>query len=431
MKIVFIGAGSVFGNRLSVDVLSREPLQDSTICLCDLHEGRLESVRQYVQAVIEANALPAKVAAGTDRRELLKDADIVVLSVAIGGPAYHGPVFEAEMGIPRKYGIIQTVGDTMGPGGIFRALRSAPPMLEMVRDVNELAPNAMIINYTNPMAMLTWVLEDAADVPLVGLCHGVMGNVKHFANIAGVPFDEVNYTCAGINHMTWFTRYEHNHQNLLPKIHAAIRERYPQSDPYQFRGELLDAFGYYCTESDRHFPEYVPWFQNGDRELFEPHVAFTMNIKNRRANMYEDMGVAIEEAEGDSLKLTRSHESASGIMEAAVTNEPYTFSGNVMNRGLITNLPQACCVELPCTVDKNGIHGHRQGDLPIQCAALCKSNIIVQELTVEAIRQGSKDLAFQALLMDPVTQANVTIKQARAMFEELWEAENDLLAAYG
>jgi len=430
MKIVFIGAGSLVGNRLSVDVLSREPLQDSTLCLCDLHEGRLETVRQYVEAVIEAHNLPAKVVAGTDRRELLADADMVVLSVAIGGPAYHGPIFEAEMGIPRKYGVIQTVADTMGPGGIFRALRTAPPMLEMVRDVNELAPNAMILNHTNPMAMLTWLFEEAADGPLVGLCHGVMGNAKGFANIAGVPFEEANFICAGINHMTWFTRYEHNQQDLLPTIHAAIRERYPESDPYQFRGEVLDAFGYYCTESDRHFPEYVPWFQNGDRELFDPHVAWTMNIKDRRANMYADMGVAIEEAEQDSLKLTRSHESASGIMEAAVTHEPYTFSGNVMNRGLITNLPEECCVELPCTADKNGIHGQRVGDLPIPCAALCKSNIIVQELAVEAIRQRSRDLAFQAVLMDPVTQANVTIKQARAMFEELWAAEAELLEEY-
>ena len=430
MKIVFIGAGSLFGNRLAVDVLSREPLQDSTLCLCDLHEGRLESVRAYVAAVIEVNNLPAKVIASTDRRELLKDADMVILSVAIGGPAYHGAIFEAEMGIPRKYGIIQTVGDTMGPGGIFRALRSAPPMQEMVRDINELAPNAMILNHTNPMAILTWVFDDTASGPLVGLCHGVMGNAKHFAKLAGAPFEEVNFTCAGINHMTWFTRYEHNHQDLLPTIHAAIRQRYPESEPYQFRGELLEAFGYFCTESDRHFPEYVPWFQNGDRELFDPHVAITMNIKNKRANMYEDMGVAAEEVEKDSLKLTRSHEAASGIMEAVLTHKPYTFSGNIMNRGLISNLPEECCVEVPCTVDKNGIHGQAQGSLPIQCAALCRSNIIMQELAVEAIRQRSKDLAFQALLMDPVTQANITIKQARAMFEELWEAEGDLLEAY-
>ncbi|MBT6150317.1 MAG: alpha-glucosidase/alpha-galactosidase [Gemmatimonadetes bacterium] len=430
MRIVFIGAGSVFGNRLAVDVLSREPLQDTTLCLCDLHEGRLDTVSRYVQAVVEANDLPARIVTSTERRELLKDADVVVLSVAIGGPAYHGPVFEAEMGIPNQYGIVQTVGDTMGPGGIFRALRTAPPMLDMMRDINELAPNAVILNYTNPMAILTWALDEAAEGPLVGLCHGVTGNARHFANIAGVPFEEVNFTCAGINHMTWFTRYEHCHRDLLPAIHAALRERYPHSDPYQFRGELLEAFGYYCTESDRHFPEYVPWFQNGDRALFEPHVARTMDIKNKRANMYEDMGVALEEAERDSLKLTPSHESASGIMEAMVTNEPYTFSGNVMNQGLIGNLPQGCCVELPCTADKNGIHGHTQDDLPIQCAALCRSNIIVQELTVEAIRRRSKELAFQALLMDPVTQANVTIQQAKAMFEELWAAESELLVEY-
>ena len=204
MRIVFIGAGSVFGNRLAVDVLSREPLQDTTLCLCDLHEGRLDTVSRYVQAVVEANDLPARIVTSTERRELLKDADVVVLSVAIGGPAYHGPVFEAEMGIPNQYGIVQTVGDTMGPGGIFRALRTAPPMLDMMRDINELAPNAVILNYTNPMAILTWALDEAAEGPLVGLCHGVTGNARHFANIAGVPFEEVNFTCAGINHMSFF-----------------------------------------------------------------------------------------------------------------------------------------------------------------------------------------------------------------------------------
>ena len=310
-------------------------------------------------------------------------------------------------------------------------MRATPVMLALAKDMEELCPDAYILNYVNQMTIVCWALGGASKIKFVGLCHGVMGNAKHFARLAGAPFEEVNFTCAGINHMTWFTRYEHNHQDLLPTIHSAIRERYPESKPYQFRGELLEAFGYYCTESDRHFPEYVPWFQNGDRELFDPHVAITMNIKNKRANMYKDMGVAAEEAEKDSLKLTRSHEAASGIMEAAVTHKPYTFSGNVMNRGLISNLPEECCVEVPCTADKNGIHGQAQGSLPIQCAALCRSNIIMQELAVEAIRQRSKDLAFQALLMDPVTQANVTIKQARAMFEELWEAEGDLLAAYG
>jgi alpha-galactosidase len=428
MKVVFIGAGSAFGGRVSVDVLSREPLQDSTIALCDINSDRLETVRSYVQKVNDSNNLKAKVVASTDRTELLEDADFVLLAVAIGGPAYYGEPFDSEMAIPAKYGILQTVADTMGPGAIFRALRTAPVMLEMIDDINRLAPKASILNYTNPMAILTWLFNEHARVPIVGLCHGVQGNANRLAGMAGVELEEVDYICAGINHMTWFTKFEHQGRNLLPDLTAKLIETSKGSTPYQFRGEVAEVFGYYSTESDRHFPEYVPWFQNGDRELFEPHIERTRGIKDKRQHWYEDMGVAIEKA--DSVELIRSHEWASAIMESMVTGVPQVFSGNVMNRGLIENLPTEACVEVPCTVDGNGIHPHRVGPLPIQCAALCKSNIIMQELCVEAIRRRSRETAFQALLLDPISQANLTVKTARKMFDELWEAEGDLLSAY-
>lgn len=429
MKIVIIGAGSAFGSRISVDVLSRPPLQSSTIALCDIDPERLAVVTHYVNKVITSNRLPACVESSTDRREVLRDADCVLIAVAIGGPAYYGHPFEAEMAIPRKFGIIQTVGDTMGPGGLMRALRSAPPMLAMIDDINELAPQAVVMNYTNPMAILTWALHDRARTHLVGLCHGVTGNAKQLAKLINLPDQEVNFIAAGINHMTWFLKFEHNHRNLLPEIHAKLIERSRGSDPYQFRGEIVEAFGWYSTESDRHFPEYVPWFQHGDEALFAPHVACTMGVKGKRQSWYEDMGVSIDKA--DSVELILSHESASGILEAYVTGTPYRFSGNVMNQGkLIGNLPAECCVEVPCFADGNGIHPYLIGNLPPACAALCRSNIGFQELAVHAIRERSRDLAFQALLMDPITQAHLTIAQTRELFAELWAAEENLLSVY-
>ena len=428
MKVVFIGAGSAFGSRVSVDVLSREPLQDATIALCDLDEKKLKTVHRYVERVIESNGLPATVVSSTDRIELLKDADFVILSVAIGGPAYFGEPFESEMNIPAKYGVRQTVADTMGPGAVFRSLRSAPPMLEMIADVNRLAPNAMILNYTNPMAVLTWSFNEVSEVPLVGLCHGVQGNAKRLAKLAGVEDGDVEYVCAGINHMTWFTKFEHNGQDLLPSLMEKIVASSKGSDPYEFRGEIVEAFGFYPTESDRHFPEYVPWFQNGDRALFTPHLERTLGIKDRRHTWFEDMGIKANSME--SLELIRSHEWASAIMEAVTTNVPMVFSGNVINRGFISNLPSPSCVELPCTADANGLHPHWIGELPVQCAALCKTNIIAQELLVEAIRRRSKEAAYWALLMDPITSANLTIAKTREMFDELWKADEHLLGEY-
>jgi alpha-galactosidase len=428
MKVVFIGAGSAFGSRVSVDILSREPLQDSTIALCDIDSSKLETVRKYVQKVIDGNNLSAKVITGTDRKELLKGADFVVLSVAIGGPAYYGEPFDSEMSIPARYGIRQTVADTMGPGAVFRALRSAAEMLDMIDDINRLAPEAVILNYTNPMAILTWVFNERFKGTVVGLCHGVQGNSKKLADLAGIPYEETRIVCAGINHMTWFTKFEHDGKDYLPLIHKKLVERTKGSDPYTFRGEIVEAFGYYPTESDRHFPEYVPWFQNGDRTLFEPHIAITMNVKNKRHSWFEDMGIKADSM--DTIELIRSHEWASGIMEAMVTNVPAVFSGNVMNKDYITNLPNPSCVEIPCTADGNGIHPHYVGDIPIQCAALCKSNIIMQELMVHAILNKSKEAAYHALLMDPITQANLTIKKTKELFEEMWKKEKNLLSIY-
>ena len=426
MKVVIIGAGSAFGSRLSIDILSREPLNHATIGLCDINTDRLETVRAYVQAAISHHNLPAKVVASADRRQVLPGADFVIISVAVGGPAYYGRPYELEMDIPRKYGIRQTVGDTIGPGGIFRGLRSAPTLMEFCRDINALAPNAAIINYTNPMAMMTWVLNRAADVPVVGLCHGVQGTARLLAKAIGVPHDEIAYWVAGINHMAWFLEFTHNGADAYPLL-KSDRVAPEILEQQAVRFDIMRHFGFFCTESPRHCAEYMPYFR-AQTDMLERFRDQIRGVKGRRASWFEDMGV--KAADADSIELVRSHEYASAIIEAMTTGAPFRFNGNVINNGLITNLPQGCCVEVPCLVDACGIHPCHVGDLPDQCAALCRTNVNVQQLAVRAALNRDREAAYHALLLDPITAAALSMDKARDMFEELWQAEGDLLAYY-
>ena len=426
MKVAIIGAGSGFGSRLSVDVLSREELSGSTIALCDIDETKLKVVGAYVQKVIDGNGLTAKVETSTDRCEILRDADFVVIAVSIGGPAYYDKPYEFEIEIPKKYGIQQTVGDTVGAGGVFRALRTAPELMAMTRDISRLAPKAIILNYTNPMAMLTWVLNETTDNQVAGLCHSVQGTAKFLANCIGAPYEEVGYWVGGINHMSWFLEFTHGGDDAYPRLRAAMED--PEifaKQPVRF--EVMKEFGYFVTESSRHMSEYVPWYQH-DQEVMQQYVRTTKGIKGKRQKWFKDMGVKVESA--DSIQLVRSHEYASEIMEAVVTGVPMRFNGNVMNRGLISNLPQGCCVEVPCLTDRRGVHPCAVGELPAQCAALCRSNVSVQELTVKAILERSRDAAYHAVLLDPSAGAVLNLKQARAMFDEMWAAEGELLAYY-
>ncbi len=426
MKVVLIGAGSGFGSRLSIDILSREPLRDSTIALCDTDEKKLKTVHAYIERVIDANDLPAKVVSHTDRTKVLKNANFVVISVAIGGPAYYDKPYEFEMGIPRKYGIVQTIGDTVGAGGVFRTLRTGPELMAMVKDINRLAPNATIVNYTNPMAMVTWILNECSNVPVIGLCHSVQGTSKQLAGYIDAPYEETGHWVAGINHMAWFLEFTHNGKDAYPRLFKASR------DPKVFAGnrvrfEIMQNFGYFVTESTPHMSEYVPWYQH-EQEIMKPMVMNSDAIKGRRQSWFEDMGVKASQA--DSVKLVRSHEYASGIMEAMTTNEPMRFNGSVMNRNLISNLPQGCCVEVPCLTDNMGIHPCEIGDLPPQCAAMCRSNIAVQELAVKAVLERDRAAAFHAVALDPSVGAVLSLKQIRKMFDEMWKAEGNLLAYY-
>ena len=428
-KLVIIGAGSGFGGRLSIDFLSREPLRDGAVIgLCDVNAERLEQVAGYVRRTIDAHGLDAEVVASTDRAELLEGADFVVTSVSVGGGAYWGYPFAHEINIPRKYGVDQSVADTIGPGGVFRFLRTAPVQLAFCKDMERLCPDALLLNHTNPMAMLTWLHSAGSSVRNVGLCHSVQGTTKRLAEFLSLPYAEVRYWVAGINHQAWVLEFCHHGQDAYPRLREAMEdaETY-ERDPVRF--EVMRHFGYFVTESSHHNSEYVPYFRQTQevRDRFGLQTRDVRMEPPRKRAWMADTGVDGEPPVGE---LKRSHEFTTGIMEAVVTNVPYLFNGNVMNAGLVTNLPAGCCVEVPCVVDGRGVHPCRVGDLPAQLAAVNRSNVAVQELAVEAFFRRDRQAAFQAVAVDPLTAAVLPLHRIREMFDEMWEAERELLGYF-
>ncbi|MBN60398.1 MAG: alpha-glucosidase/alpha-galactosidase [Gemmatimonadetes bacterium] len=430
-KIVIIGAGSGFGSRLSIDILARAALADSTIALCDIHAERLEQVRDYVQRAIDGHGLPGKVIASTDRAELLPGADCVVTAVSIGGAAYWGEPYRSEVEIPLKYGVEQTVADTIGVGGIFRFLRTADEHLNFAKDMERHCPDALMLNYTNPMCMLTWLHSVGSSIENVGLCHSVQGTTKKLAKGVGVDYGDVSYMVAGINHQAWVLRLRQGNEDLYPKLREIVDSDEAFADD-RVRVEMMKQFGYFVTESTRHNAEYLPYFRR-NRELLDlyglkPREPVSME-NNRQRDWMKDSGVE-DNGEAALPPLQESHEYASLIIEARLTGAPFAFNGNVMNHGSITNLPARCCVEVPCLADREGVHPTFVGELPPQCAALNMTNIAVQELAVRAVLDRDREAAFHACALDPLTAATVSLPDIREMFEELWAAEGDRLSYF-
>lgn len=425
-KIVIIGAGSGFGGRLSVDIMSREALRDAEICLCDINPGRLKLVAGYVQRTVDKYNLPTKVVASTDRRAVLPGADFVITSVAVGGGAYWGYPFKQEMEIPRKYGIDQSVADTVGVGGVFRFLRTGPVQHQFFWDIEELCPDAYVLNHTNPMAMLTWLHSVDSSVRNVGLCHSVQGTTMQLAEMVGVPYEEVSYSVAGINHQAWVLELMRGKEDLYPRLREfAANPENVKGEEVRF--EMMKHFGYFVTESSRHNSEYLPYFRQTP-ELMERFGLETRDIPEQPYRLREWMkDTGVEEAEAPVGELRLSREFTTGIMEAILTNVPYSFNGNVMNTGLITNLPDGCCVEVPCLVDARGVHPCYVGNLPSQLAALNSTNVAVQELAVNAVLDRDREAAFHACALDPLTAAVLPLHKIREMFEELWAVEEPLL----
>jgi len=431
-KIAFIGAGSVvFTKTLLSDLMATPALAGAEYALMSRTWPKLERMTKFAQRMIETNDIDANVWATLDRREAIADADFVVVIFQIGGLDAYSIDYE----VPLKYGVDQCIGDTLGPGGLFRCLRTVPELVKIARDMEEVArPGAVMLQYANPMAANCLALGRVTDVPFVGLCHGVQTTLRLIAGYTGVPVEEITYTCGGINHMDWFLRLEHHGEDLYPRL----RDLFEKPEYYKnekVRGEVMRHFGYFMTESTGHLSEYLPWFRKNQKALDlycdEPSFGGESGAYYKYAK-----ALSAKYAEHDPLEFedprieARSVEYCSYIVEAVVTGKPFGFMGNVRNDGYIPNLPQGCCVEVPTFADDSGLHPTRLGALPSQLAACCMMNVQEQILTAEAALEGDPEKVVQAAAVDPLAGAVLTLKETRDMCAEMLEAQRDWLPQF-
>ena len=434
VKICFIGAGStIFAKNVLGDAMLTPSLQDAEIALYDIDENRLKESELMLQTINKnSNQNRAKIQSFSDRKEALKDANFVINAIQVGG---YKPSTVIDFEIPKKYGLQQTIGDTTGIGGIFRGLRTLPVMFDIAKEMEEVCPDAWLLNYTNPMAILTMGMLKATKIKTVGLCHSVQVCVPELFEHLGIKdhynLDEFQWKIAGINHMAWLLEINRNGKDFYPEIRRLASEiANPHKDSVRF--ELMKHFGYYITESSEHNAEYHPYFiKKNYPELIEqlqiPIDEYLRRCVDQIAGWETQRDKIVNDG---SLEHTRSREYASYIMDAITTGTPTMIAGNVLNKGLITNLPEDCCVEVPCLVDKNGVQPTYVGKLPTQLAALNRTNINVQELTVEAAMTLEKDKIYQAALMDPHASSELSISEIKAMVDELIAAHGDYLPAY-
>ena len=469
-KIAMIGAGSVvFTKNLVTDILLFPELQDSEIHLMDIDEDRLNTAYGLTRRIIKKLGLKAKVCATLDRRKALKDASYVLNTIQVGG---HEATI-ADFDIPEKYGLRQTIADTHSIGGIFRALRTIPVILDMGNDMQKLCPDALLINYSNPMAMNVWAVYQATPIRIVGLCHSVQGTAGQLARCIGVPYEKLRYRSAGINHMDWFLELEVEKRDAYPMLREAMKnaEIY-KKDPVRF--EVMRLFGYFVSESSEHMAEYVPYFIPYEEKVRNLHIPIRelirrdkmgdeiykyyrripkgdrlpeideqkiMELSASTPGMQEYISKLQDEirkynkrlAEGKEPlpDLKRSPEYASKIIHSMETGHRRCVHGNVKNESLITNLPYGCCVEVPCMVDENGIQPTCVGELPPQLAALNRTQINVQDLTVRAVLERKKEYVYYAALLDPLAKTMVKAEDIIAMVDELFEAHKKYLGYFG
>jgi alpha-galactosidase len=427
VKVALVGAGStVFARNLIGDLLGfPEPAEGTTVALMDIDEERLRTSELVARRVADALGAKARVEATLDRRAALDGADYVITMMQVGG---YRPATVTEFEIPKRFGLRQTIGDTIGIGGIMRGLRTIPVVLDVCRDMEELCPEALLLQYMNPMAMLGWAIARASSIRAVGLCHSVQGTARELAADVGVPADEVEYVCAGINHLAFYLELRHRGRDLYPEL----RQKDDIPDWNRVRYEVLRHFGYFCTESSEHLAEYVPWFIKQARPELVAEFNVPLDEYPRRCETqiaeWEGLRASLEE--GDAVTVTRSEEYGARIVHALEMGEPFAFNGNVMNNGLIDNLPQ-CCVEVPCVADEHGITPQPVGALPPQLAALIQTNVNVQALTVEAVLTRSREHVYHAAMLDPHTGAELTLAEIRELVDLLLEAHGELLPAFG
>ncbi len=430
-KVTFVGAGSaVFARQLITDILAVDGLDEGTFALVDIDATRLELARLIAQRLVELSGKRWSVTASTERTAVLEGSDYVISSIEVAGLA----TVRFDYEIPMRYGVDQCIGDTIGPGGIFKALRTGPVWLQIVADVARLAPRAHVINYSNPMSILTLAAARSSELEVVGLCHSVQGTSRQLASYLDIPYDRITWRCAGINHNAWFTTLEQDGEDLYPLLRrrATIPEIY-ERDPVRF--EVMLHLGAFVTESSGHFSEYVPYFRKRPDPLARYTRAGYLGESGFYAKNWPDWRHANDELIASMLRgetpvpTERGHEYASEIIEAIELGREATIHGNVVNKGWIDNLPGGC-VEVECLVNRSGLHPVTFGPLPEQLAALNRSHMAVHELVVQALMERDRRKAKYALVLDPLTAAVCSLEEIDRLFEEMWEAERGSLAAF-
>ena len=423
-KVAFIGAGSLgFTRGLVRDLLTFPLLRDAEIALVDIDKERLAFARRAVASIIERGGYPARVTATLDRKEALKGADAVCCTILCGGVN----IWRHDIEIPKKYGVDTNIGDTRGPSGIFRALRTIPTMVDICRDMERYCPGAILLNYTNPMAMLCRAMQRTSKIKVTGLCHSVQGTAGMLAAWIGAPMEEVDYVCAGINHQAWYLDFKWKGKDAYPLIHNAMKKK----DIYNaelVRNEMFLHLDYYVTESSGHNSEYNWWFRKRP-DLIEKYCLTGTNwnpgeyayiLKEYlRINKTWKKEVKKWFDDGAPMDLARGHEYAAYIINAYLGGDPFEFNGNVPNTGLITNLPDQACVEVPVLANRRGFNAIHVGALPPQCAALNNISVAVEEMAVEAALTGDPKLVFQSIAYDPLTAAVLSLAEIKKMVQEM------------
>ena len=434
-KIAFIGAGSFgFTRTLVRDILTFDCLKDSTIALMDIDKERLEFISKAVHRIIEKGKYPAKVVTTMERKEALKGADVVICTILSHGVE----IWRHDIEMQKKYGVDITVGDTRGPSGIFRALRTIPVMLDICRDMERYCPNAILLNYTNPMSMLCHAMQRTSSIKVTGLCHSVQGTAGMLAKWIDVPMSEVTYVCAGINHQAWFLEFKHKGKDVYPLLRKVVKKK----EIYErdiVRNEMFLHLGYYVSESSRHNSEYNWWFRKRP-DLIEKYCthgtnkdpgryASSLNIYlSRKKTWKKDIMKWLTNDKG--IDLNRGHEYAAYIANAYMGGEMFKFNGNVLNTGIIANLPEGACVEVPLVANRRGFTPLHVGSLPPQVAALNNINIAVESMAVEAALTGDEEMVFHAIAYDPLTASVLSLAEIKKMVNEMLKKNQQYLPQF-
>jgi len=433
-KFAFIGAGSFgFTRSLVKDILSFPAFHDAELALMDINAERLEFIKKAVDKIVEAGKYSAKVTATMSRAEALEGADGVVCTILSGGV----DIWRHDIEIPKKYGIDTNVGDTRGPSGIFRFLRTAPDMMDICRDIEKYCPNAVFLNYTNPMAMLCRLMQGESNITVTGLCHSVQGTASMLAGWIGADMKDVEYTCAGINHTAFYLDYKVNGKDAYPQIRAAVDKPEIYNEEI-VRNEMYNHLDYYVTESSGHNSEYNAWFRKRP-DLIEKYCthgtgwnpglyAYILDAYTQREGKWKE-DILAELAQ--EINLNRGEEYASYIFNAVFGDgEVFKFNGNVRNFGLIDNLPHGCCVEVPVYASKAGLEMVRVGALPDHLATLINTSARIEEMVVDAYLTGDKRKVFHAICMDPLSSAVCSLAEIKAMVDEMFEFNKPYLPGF-